>query len=69
MQRLGPAESTSTGGRVLIHQMGVLGATTLSKVFNLHHLREHRNVHGRFGSFCEIVFLEDLHILQTIARE
>ena len=69
MQRLGPAKSTSTGGRVLIYQMGVLGTTTLSKVFDLHNLREHRNVHSRFGSFCEIVFLEDLRILPTITRE
>lgn len=65
MQRLGPAKSTSTDGRILVHQMGVLGATTLSKVFDLHDLRENRNIHGRFRGFREIVSLQDIRILQT----
>lgn len=65
MQRLGPAKSTSASARVLVCKMGVLRATALSKVFDLHDLREYRNVHGRFRSFRVIVFFQDLRILQT----
>jgi hypothetical protein len=65
LQCLGPAKPTSTRGRVLIRQMGVLGATALSKVFDLHDLGEHRNIHGRFCSFREIVSLQDFRVLHT----
>ena len=41
VQRLRPTKSTSTDGSVLVRQMGVLGPTTFSKVFDLHNLREH----------------------------
>ena len=69
MQRLGPAKSTSASGRVLIHQMCILGTTTLSEVFDLHDLREHRNIRSRFCGFREIVFLQDIRVLQMNVHE
>lgn len=69
MQRLGPTKPASTGRRVLIYQVSIFGATTLSEVFDLHDLWEHRYIRGRYRGFREIVFLQDFCILQMNAHE
>jgi hypothetical protein len=68
VQRLGPSESTSTNGRVLIHQMGVLCAATFSKVFDLHDLRKHGNIYSRCCGLGEIMSLQDLRVLRAVAH-